>query len=72
MGAELPQLAVPTLAVHGENDPIAPVGVVRAYAEQIEPLRLSEIEGGRHDILNDTTHRRVAQSIIDFIGEQIG
>ena len=45
-GAELPKLAVPTLAVHGVNDPIAPVGAVRAYAEQIEPLQLSEFAGG--------------------------
>ena len=28
-GAELPKLAVPTLAVHGVNDPIAPIGAVR-------------------------------------------
>ena len=37
-GGELPKLTVPTLAVHGVDDPIAPVGAVRAYAEQIEPL----------------------------------
>ena len=50
----LPKLAVPTLAVHGANDPIAPIGAVRAYAEQIEPLQLKEIAGARHDILNET------------------
>ena len=51
---------MPTLAVHGSNDPIAPVGALRAYAEQIEALSLVEIEGGGHDILNDVTHREVA------------
>jgi pimeloyl-ACP methyl ester carboxylesterase len=61
---------VPTLAVHGVNDPIAPIGAVRAYAEQIDPLQLKEIPGGHHDILNDTTHRDVADAIITFIGEQ--
>ena len=66
-GGELPELSVPTLAVHGVNDPIAPVGAVRAYAEQIEPLQLEEFSGGRHDILNDTAHREVAQSIVGFI-----
>ena len=60
---------MPTLAVHGSADPIAPVGAVRAYAEQIEPLSLTEIPGGRHDILNDVMHREVAAEIVDFIGD---
>ena len=55
------------MAVHGVNDPIAPVGAVRAYAEQIEPLQLSEFAGARHDILNETVHREVSSAIIDFI-----
>jgi alpha-beta hydrolase superfamily lysophospholipase len=71
-GAELPKLAVPTLAVHGVNDPIAPVGAVRAYAEEIEPLQLVEIAGGHHDILNDTSHREVAQTIVDFVESRLG
>ena len=66
-GADLPKLTVPTLAVHGINDPIAPIGAVRAYAEQIEPLRLEEIAGGRHDILNETVHREVAAAIVEFV-----
>jgi alpha-beta hydrolase superfamily lysophospholipase len=71
-GAELPALAVPTLAVHGSNDPIAPVGALRGYAEQIGPLSLLELQGGRHDILNDVTHREVAAGIAGFIGERVG
>jgi len=35
-GSDLPKLAVPTLAVHGTNDPIAPVDAVRAYSAQID------------------------------------
>lgn len=69
-GAELPTLAVPTLAIHGSNDPIAPVGAVRAYAEQIAPLTLAEIPGGGHDILNDVTHREVASRITEFVLQQ--
>lgn len=71
-GARLPTLAVPTLAVHGSNDPIAPVGALRAYAEQIEPLTLDEIERGGHDILNDVTHQRVAADIVNFIDTHLG
>jgi alpha-beta hydrolase superfamily lysophospholipase len=70
-GAELPALTVPTLAVHGSNDPIAPVGALRAYAEQIEPLSLFEVAGGGHDILNDVTHLQVAGKIVDFIGARL-
>lgn len=71
-GAELPTLTVPTLAVHGEIDPIAAPGAVRAYAEQIAALEYQEFAGIRHDVLNDVTHREVAATIIDFIGERTG
>lgn len=70
-GAELPKLAVPTLALHGAADLIAPAGAVRAYAEQIEPLQFKEFAGLRHDILNESAHREVAAEIIGFIDGQI-
>ncbi|KUI21879.1 lysophospholipase [Mycobacterium sp. GA-1285] len=68
-GAMLPKLSVPTLAVHGSNDPIAQAGAVRAYAEQIDALRLAEFEGARHDVLNEAVHREVAAAIVGFIDE---
>jgi pimeloyl-ACP methyl ester carboxylesterase len=71
-GSELPKLAVPTLAVHGTNDPIAPVDPVRAYAEQIDSLQLKEFPQAHHDILNETIHREVAAAIIDFVESQAG
>lgn len=71
-GATLPGLTIPTLAVHGSNDPIAPVGAVRAYAEQVDALSLIEIEAGGHDILNDVTHARVAADIVDFVDRHLG
>ena len=71
-GADLPRLAVPTLAVHGFNDPIAPIDPVRAYAEQIAALQLSEFPGAHHDILNETVHREVAATIVDFVERQTG
>lgn len=69
-GAELPKLTVPTLAVHGEIDPIADPGAVRAYAEQIPALQYREFPGARHDVLNDISHAEVAAAIVAFIGEQ--
>lgn len=71
-GKDLPGLTVPTLAVHGVADPIAQIGAVKAYADQIEALQLMEIPGGHHDILNDTTHREVAAAIIEFIDGRVG
>ncbi len=70
-GAVLPKLAVPTLAVHGSHDPIAAVGAVRAYSEQIDSLRLAEFEGARHDVLNETVHREVASTIVGFIDKLV-
>ncbi|MFG1931633.1 alpha/beta fold hydrolase [Mycobacterium sp. NPDC048908] len=70
-GGDLPKLAVPTLAVHGTNDPIALVDGVRAYADQIELLQLEEFPGA-HDILNETVHRDVAAAVIGFIRTQTG
>jgi alpha-beta hydrolase superfamily lysophospholipase len=69
LGNDLPGLTVQTLAVHGVADPIADVGAVAAYADQIEALQLKQYPGGHHDILNDTMHRDVAAAIIDFIAE---
>ena len=71
-GATLPNLTLPTLAVHGANDPIAPIGAVRAYAEQIPALSLFELAGGGHDILNDVTHREVAARIAEFVDQHVG
>ncbi|OMC31002.1 lysophospholipase [Mycobacterium sp. GA-1841] len=70
-GAELPTLSVPTLALHGTADVIAPIGAVQAYAEQIEPLQFKEFAGGKHDILNDSTHREVAAAIVEFIDARV-
>jgi alpha-beta hydrolase superfamily lysophospholipase len=66
-GSDLPRLAVPTLALHGSADPIAPIDGVRSYAEQITALSLAEFDGARHDILNETVHREVAETIIGFV-----
>lgn len=69
-GSRLPGLTVPTLAVHGEVDPIAAPGAVRAYAEQIPALRYREFPGCRHDVLNDIAHREVAAEVVAFVDEQ--
>lgn len=66
-GSAVPKLTVPTVAVHGAHDPIAPIDGVRAYADTVDALNLHEISDGRHDILNDAAHRDVAATIVEFV-----
>ncbi|OMC08472.1 alpha/beta fold hydrolase [Mycolicibacterium fortuitum] len=70
-GKELPELKVPTLALHGSADVIAPADAVKAYAEQVEPLQFKEFPGRRHDILNEDVHREVAADIVEFIDARL-
>lgn len=66
---ELPELghetpAVPTLIVHGANDPLtAPQEVFAAFPV----ARRALVAGGRHDVLNDVSHRSVAATIVLFL-----
>ena len=62
---------MPTLALHGTADVIAAVGGVQAYAEQIEPLQFKGFHGFHHDILNESVHREVAATIVEFIDAHI-
>jgi alpha-beta hydrolase superfamily lysophospholipase len=54
-------LALPSLGLHGEDDVISPLATVRY------PGRLVTIAGGRHDVLNDVTHRTVAATVVLFL-----
>lgn len=55
----------PVLVLHGLEDVVTPVedavGPYRGHA------RIRLVKGGRHDILNDVTHRSVAATIVLFL-----
>ena len=55
--------ALPTLGLHGDADLISPLPAARDRY----PGTLVTIAGGRHDVLNDVTHRTVAATIILFL-----
>jgi alpha-beta hydrolase superfamily lysophospholipase len=56
-----PQL--PALTLHGDADPVSPLDAARdSY-----PVAPVVVVGGRHDVLNDVTHRSVAATIILFL-----
>jgi pimeloyl-ACP methyl ester carboxylesterase len=54
---------LPTLGLHGDTDTISPLD----EASGRYPGALVTIAGGRHDVLNDVTHRTVAATIVLFL-----
>ncbi|MCU7722432.1 lysophospholipase [Actinoplanes sp. KI2] len=54
---------LPTLGLHGDADPISPLGEARGRY----PGTLVTIAGGRHDVLNDVSHRTVAATVVLFL-----
>jgi pimeloyl-ACP methyl ester carboxylesterase len=65
--ADLERVAVPVLGVHGADDPISPLDDARARYAVAPRAELVSIVGGRHDALNDITHRTVAATIVLFL-----
>jgi alpha-beta hydrolase superfamily lysophospholipase len=59
-------LALPVLFIHGELDPVVPVAQARDWSARLKHATLAEYAGARHDILNETVHRQVAETIIAF------
>lgn len=56
-------VSYPILALHGDADPVSPLAGARAAY----PGPVVAIAGGRHDVLNDVTHRTVAATVILFL-----
>ena len=54
---------LPTLGLHGDADPISPLASARPHY----PGSLVTIAGGRHDVLNDVSHRTVAATVVLFL-----
>ena len=58
---------LPTLVVHGSADPLTPVDHALAPFRGAPSVQTWVVEGGRHDVLNDVTHRSVAATIVLFL-----
>jgi alpha-beta hydrolase superfamily lysophospholipase len=57
----------PVLVLHGTADKVTPVAdVLAAYDAQADAV-VRLVDGGRHDILNDASHRSVAATIVLFL-----
>jgi pimeloyl-ACP methyl ester carboxylesterase len=67
--ASLSAPRVPLLAIHGAADEVStPADAVTRYRE-LGASTILVVRGGRHDILNDVSHRSVAASIVLFLEE---
>lgn len=64
---DLPGLALPVLAVHGEGDQVAPIEGVLQWRERVAGLQVVPIIDAGHDVLNERAHQHVATTIADFI-----
>ncbi|QYB05765.1 alpha/beta hydrolase [Rhodococcus sp. USK10] len=75
LGAEAPvatadsltHVQVPVLVVHGGADVLSPVADVLAVTSALPGARVVVVNDGRHDILNDVSHRSVAAEIVQFL-----
>ena len=62
-------VTVPLLAIHGGSDLVTSPTAAIAYYDDVPNARVAIVAEGRHDILNDVTHRSVAATIVLFLEE---
>ena len=55
------------LLVHGEADPVSPVAEARRLASELPRAVLATVADGRHDALNDISHRSVAATVVQWL-----
>ncbi|MET7420834.1 alpha/beta hydrolase [Dactylosporangium sp. NPDC005555] len=60
-------VTVPVLVLHGEADTVSPVGSAHRIAAGLPNAELGTVRDGRHDVLNDATHRTVAAHIVQWL-----
>ncbi len=60
-------ITVPVLGLHGADDVVSPFDAARGWYEALPAGHLVRISGGRHDALNDQTHRSAAATVVLFL-----
>ena len=65
--AQADRIDVPVLGLHGTDDALSPLAAARRWYAAVPRAELVTIAGGRHDALNDQTHRSAAASIVLFL-----
>ncbi|MFJ8150985.1 alpha/beta hydrolase [Streptomyces sp. NPDC094468] len=60
-------LAVPTLLLVGDADPLADRDALARTAKSLSRARLAVVRDAHHDVLNDLQHRSVAAEVVTFL-----
>jgi alpha-beta hydrolase superfamily lysophospholipase len=58
---------LPVLLVHGDADTVSPVAEARRLASALPGAVLATVTDGRHDALNDISHRSVAATVVQWL-----
>jgi alpha-beta hydrolase superfamily lysophospholipase len=61
------RIGVPVLGLHGAADTVSPLEEARSWYAGVPTAELVGITGGRHDALNDQTHRTAAATVVLFL-----
>ena len=65
--ADLSAVRVPVLALHGAADPVSPLAQARTVYAAASAVELVSLVDGRHDALNDISHRTSAATVLLFL-----
>ncbi|OLT18177.1 hypothetical protein BJF78_12065 [Pseudonocardia sp. CNS-139] len=65
--ADPARIGVPVLGLHGAADTVTPLDAARGWYARVPDAELVSIAGGRHDALNDQTHRTAAATVVLFL-----
>lgn len=65
--ADLAAVDVPVLGLHGASDTLSPLADVRPQYRSAGNATLVSIANGKHDALNDATHRTAAATVVLFL-----
>jgi len=65
---------LPTLWIHGEDDPLTPLAETRVAIERIAGQRLEAIvyPGARHEVFNETNRGEVLAAVTAFVDRTLG
>lgn len=64
--------AVPVLVVHGQDDPVVPVGHSAALVDRLPLAVLRTFPGDLHDVLNERDRDAVHDVVAEFVRQQLG